>query len=77
MNMNFVRGAVLAIFGGAAGLAVGYNTRPYTESSVFLTQGQANEAVQAVGIHMLIAIAVGFAAGLAVHFLMPRPISKP
>lgn len=74
---NAMRGLVLSIAGGAIGLMAGYLTRPYTESDAFLTQGQANAAIQAVGTHMLIFIAGGLVVGLAAHFLMPATSSKP
>jgi hypothetical protein len=65
------RGVLLALVGGIIGGAVGYLTRPYTDGTMFLTSGQADQAVQMVGVHMMLSIGIGLIVGVVLNFLVP------
>lgn len=65
------RGLLLALVGGVIGGAVGYLTRPYTDGAMFLTRGQADQAVQTVGMHMMLCIGIGLIAGVVLNYLVP------
>lgn len=71
------RGILLAIVGAGVGLMVGYLTSPIEDGTMYLTQSQANQALQMAGMHLIIAMVVGLVLGLLLHFLMPSQTAQP
>lgn len=71
------RGILLAVAGAGVGLMVGYLTSPIQDGTMYLTQSQANQALEIAGKHLLIAMLVGLVLGLLLNFLMPSQTAQP